>query len=72
MLISGTDTAIDLDDLKQHIVYNAPYHDQHPVIRMFWRVVDSVSPDDVSALVKVHTNGFFFFMVVFLHVNFCV
>jgi ubiquitin-protein ligase E3 C len=59
MLISGTETAIDVDDLKQHVVYNTPYHENHPVIVMFWHVVDSFSAADVAALVKVPQSFFF-------------
>lgn len=40
MLVSGSTQPVDLKDLRSNCVYTGGYHDSHPSVEIFWRVVD--------------------------------
>ncbi|KAL8674393.1 MAG: hypothetical protein Q9168_001185 [Polycauliona sp. 1 TL-2023] len=60
-LISGTDAAPDMSDLRTHTLYGGLYvlgDDQleHPTILLFWTVVSAFSNEDKMALIKFVTS----------------
>ena len=55
-LISGTSAPVDLADLRAHTVYHLPYSDDHPTIQMFWHVVESLSQEQLSKLLRFVTS----------------
>ncbi|KAI3648186.1 hypothetical protein MP228_006040 [Amoeboaphelidium protococcarum] len=56
VLISGAQVPIDIQDLRDHTVYDNVYSDSHPTIQMFWRVLQSFSEDEKQAFVKFVTS----------------
>lgn len=42
ILISGSQEGMDVDDLRKHAHYAGGYDENHPVIEMFWEVVQSL------------------------------
>lgn len=48
--------ALDLDDLRRHVVYSGGYHDDHPVIHEFWRALQSMTPDEQRGLLRFVTS----------------
>ncbi|GLC57434.1 hypothetical protein PLESTB_001224100 [Pleodorina starrii] len=58
-LISGADSergGLDLEDMRQHVVYAGGYHEDHPVILVFWEVLSSFSPEEQAKLLKFVTS----------------
>ncbi|KAL9001301.1 MAG: hypothetical protein Q9169_000192 [Polycauliona sp. 2 TL-2023] len=60
-LISGTDSAPDISDLRRNTLYGGLYvlgHDniEHPTISLFWSIVSSFSVEDKMALIKFVTS----------------
>lgn len=39
---------IDLEDMRKHTFYDNPYHDQHPTIIMFFKVLSKWSQEDLG------------------------
>ncbi|KAL7750716.1 ubiquitin-protein ligase (E3) [Sorochytrium milnesiophthora] len=56
MLISGSEKPIDVADMQAHTVYAGDYHEKHPVIRRFWRVVHAFDSGERKALIKFATS----------------
>ncbi|KAG9127108.1 hypothetical protein FRC07_000668 [Ceratobasidium sp. 392] len=56
MLIGGTPDPIDLDDLRENVVYGGLYDESHEVIRMFWKVVKDFNQDERRALLRFVTS----------------
>eukprot|EP00899_Mesostigma_viride_P019367 jgi/Mesvir1/27431/Mv07221-RA.2 len=54
-MISGTDEALDVEDMRAHAVYAGGYSAGHPVMRSFWDVVQEMSPQQQRALLKFST-----------------
>ncbi|KAF7729972.1 Ubiquitin-protein ligase E3B [Apophysomyces ossiformis] len=55
-VISGEDAELDISDLRRHTEYEHGYFDQHPVIRMFWQIVEEFSPEEKRAFLKFVTS----------------
>ena len=55
-LLSGSETDIDISDLKENTVYQGNYNAQHPVIVMFWNIVDEMSPEEHRKLLAFVTS----------------
>ena len=70
MLVSGVDSPIDLADLRRHLRYGGAYHDTHPVVARFWRVLETVAEADRTALVKVRRAACVSFCFVFFSLRF--
>ncbi|XP_029444361.1 ubiquitin-protein ligase E3C isoform X2 [Rhinatrema bivittatum] len=56
VLISGAQVPISLDDLKSFTNYSGGYSADHPVIKIFWRVVESFTDEDKRKLLKFVTS----------------
>ncbi|KAK3607654.1 hypothetical protein CHS0354_010642 [Potamilus streckersoni] len=56
VLISGAPVPIDLDDMKRHTHYSGGYTDDHPVIQVFWKVVEQFTEDQKRKLLKFVTS----------------
>ncbi|XP_030054505.1 ubiquitin-protein ligase E3C isoform X2 [Microcaecilia unicolor] len=56
VLISGAQVPICLDDLKSFTNYSGGYSADHPVIKSFWRVVESFTDEDKRKLLKFVTS----------------
>ncbi|XP_033021687.1 ubiquitin-protein ligase E3C [Lacerta agilis] len=56
VLISGAQVPISLDDLKTFTNYSGGYSADHPVIKIFWRVVESFTDDEKRKLLKFVTS----------------
>lgn len=56
ILISGTHTPIDVDDLKQHTTYSGGYAVDHPCIKAFWKVVTDLNETQKRQLLKFVTS----------------
>uniref|UniRef100_A0A8C0H5X5 Ubiquitin-protein ligase E3C n=1 Tax=Chelonoidis abingdonii TaxID=106734 RepID=A0A8C0H5X5_CHEAB len=56
VLISGAQVPINLDDLKSFTNYSGGYTADHPVIKIFWRVVESFTDEEKRKLLKFVTS----------------
>ncbi|XP_056607339.1 ubiquitin-protein ligase E3C [Triplophysa dalaica] len=56
VLISGALVPISLEDLKSFTNYSGGYTANHPVIQIFWDVVDSFSDEEKRQLLKFVTS----------------
>lgn len=56
ILISGSPSPIDIDDLRKHTNYAGGYSDEHPVIIIFWRVLKNFSEQEKRKLLKFVTS----------------
>ncbi|XP_054847107.1 ubiquitin-protein ligase E3C [Eublepharis macularius] len=56
VLISGAQVPISLDDLKTFTNYSGGYSADHPVIKIFWRVVESFTDEEKRKLLKFVTS----------------
>jgi ubiquitin-protein ligase E3 C len=55
-LISGKPGGIDLVDLRKYCNYSGGYHDGHPVIQNFWKVLASFTPEEQRAFLMFVTS----------------
>lgn len=56
VLISGAAVPIDIEDLKQNTNYSGGYAADHPVIKMFWQVVEELTDEQKRQLLKFITS----------------
>ncbi|XP_044151489.1 LOW QUALITY PROTEIN: ubiquitin-protein ligase E3C-like [Bufo gargarizans] len=56
VLISGAQVPICLDDLKSFTNYSGGYSADHPVIKVFWRVVENFTDEEKRKLLKFVTS----------------
>lgn len=56
VLISGAVAPIDIEDLQRHTNYSGAYNVDHPVIKMFWKVVESFTNKQKRQLLKFVTS----------------
>ncbi|XP_036720049.1 ubiquitin-protein ligase E3C isoform X4 [Balaenoptera musculus] len=56
VLISGAQVPISLEDLKSFTNYSGGYSADHPVIRVFWRVVEGFTDEEKRKLLKFVTS----------------
>ncbi|KAJ1099719.1 hypothetical protein NDU88_004818 [Pleurodeles waltl] len=54
--ISGAQVPISLEDLKAFTNYSGGYAPDHPVIKIFWRVVESFTDEEKRQLLKFVTS----------------
>merc|ERR1739838_27306 len=55
-LISGAQVPIDIGDMKEHAAYSGGYSKTHPVIILFWEVVQSLSEEEKKNLLLFVTS----------------
>lgn len=56
VLISGAQVPICLDDLRSFTNYSGGYSADHPVIKIFWRVVENFTDEEKRKLLKFVTS----------------
>jgi ubiquitin-protein ligase E3 C len=56
VLVGGAEEPIDLDDLRDNVVYGGLYDENHAIIRMFWRVVKSLDQEKRRLLLRFVTS----------------
>ncbi|GAB1289498.1 Ubiquitin-protein ligase E3C [Apodemus speciosus] len=56
VLISGAQVPVSLEDLKSFTNYSGGYSADHPVIKIFWRVVEGFTDDEKRKLLKFVTS----------------
>ncbi|TDL28807.1 HECT-domain-containing protein [Rickenella mellea] len=56
VLIGGVNSAIDLDDLRNHTNYGGLYQDNEPTIEAFWKVVNSFNHEQRRTLLRFATS----------------
>lgn len=56
VLVSGAEIPVDVDDLKQHTNYAGGYTDDHPTIKIFWKVVENFTDIQKRQLLKFVTS----------------
>ena len=56
VLISGADVAINVTDLRAHTHYSGGYDDNHDCIKVFWKVVGTMSDEQRRLLLKFVTS----------------
>ncbi|XP_042527516.1 ubiquitin-protein ligase E3C isoform X2 [Dipodomys spectabilis] len=56
VLISGAQVPISLEDLKSFTNYSGGYSADHPVIKIFWRVVEGFTDEEKRKLLKFVTS----------------
>ncbi|KAJ3107013.1 hypothetical protein HDU97_004982 [Phlyctochytrium planicorne] len=56
MLISGTQSPIDIADMQKHTTYAGDFHEYHPTIKRFWASVQEFSDEDRRNLVRFITS----------------
>ena len=60
-LVGGNDSSIDVDDLHNNTLYGGVYvvgddGQEHPTVRMFWRVMRNFSDNDQKAVIRFVTS----------------
>ncbi|CAK7240621.1 MAG: ubiquitin-protein ligase (E3) [Sporothrix thermara] len=60
-LVGGDSSEIDVEDLRRNTVYGGLYvigddHEEHPTVKLFWDVVQSLPDDDRRLLLKYVTS----------------
>ena len=55
-LLSGQDN-IDINDWKENTIYKGCYNANHPVIKMFWAKISSLSKDEIIRFLKFSTGS---------------
>ncbi|KAL3150396.1 hypothetical protein ABBQ32_000234 [Trebouxia sp. C0010 RCD-2024] len=55
MLISGGGEGLDIADMQAHVNYAGGYHQEHPIIRDFWKVVSTFTAEQQAQLLKFIT-----------------
>ncbi|EFJ20124.1 hypothetical protein SELMODRAFT_443962 [Selaginella moellendorffii] len=56
ILISGFEDAMDIDDLHHNVNYGGGYHENHPVIQMFWDTVKALDANMQRKFLKFVTG----------------
>mmetsp|Transcript_20903 Transcript_20903/g.26446 ORF Transcript_20903/g.26446 Transcript_20903/m.26446 type:complete len:136 (+) Transcript_20903:1117-1524(+) len=56
-LISGVQGNLDLQDLRSNTNYSNGYSEEHPVIKMFWKVLESLSPEQQRKFLQFVTSS---------------
>lgn len=56
ILVGGVEEPIDLNDLRENVVYGGLYDDNHPTVRMFWRVCESLDQERRKQLLRFVTS----------------
>lgn len=56
ILISGSHEGMDINDLRSNVHYANGYHEDHPVIEMFWEVVKTLDADLQQKFLKFVTG----------------
>jgi ubiquitin-protein ligase E3 C len=51
----GDNTGLDVVDMRAYTNYAGGYHEEHPVMEMFWQVVEELAPGEQRALLKFVT-----------------
>jgi hypothetical protein len=57
LLICGTETQLNVDDMAAHVVYEGGYNAQSPTIQLFWQVIKSMTPQEQKQLLKFITSS---------------
>ncbi|CAK7233862.1 ubiquitin-protein ligase (E3) [Sporothrix curviconia] len=60
-LVGGDSSEIDVEDLRRNTIYGGLYvigddHEEHPTVKLFWDVVQSLPDDDRRLLLKYVTS----------------
>jgi ubiquitin-protein ligase E3 C len=55
-LLGGSESELDLDELRRAVVYEGGYHWAHPTIQTFWAAVTSFSDEERKSLIKFITS----------------
>jgi len=55
-LISGSMEGMDVQDLKANVQYAGGYHEEHPVILLFWETLQDMSPSEQEAFLRFVTS----------------
>ncbi|KAJ3307475.1 hypothetical protein HDV03_000123 [Kappamyces sp. JEL0829] len=56
VLLGGEATSINVQEMQTHVVYDDVYDRDHPTIKLFWKVVESMVNQDRALLVKFITS----------------
>jgi ubiquitin-protein ligase E3 C len=56
ILVGGAEEPIDLDDLRDNVLYGGLYDEDHPTVRMFWKVVKSLDQERRRQLLRFVTS----------------
>eukprot|EP01025_Chloroclados_australasicus_P032672 TRINITY_DN33104_c0_g1_i6.p1 TRINITY_DN33104_c0_g1~~TRINITY_DN33104_c0_g1_i6.p1 ORF type:complete len:1059 (-),score=115.94 TRINITY_DN33104_c0_g1_i6:269-3109(-) len=74
MLIAGSSEVIDLEDMQLNTEYSGGYHQDHPSIQFFWRVLRSFSPQQQRQVLRFVTACSRAPLLGFQHLNprFCI
>ncbi|KAH3832091.1 hypothetical protein DPMN_105368 [Dreissena polymorpha] len=56
VLISGAAVPVDIDDLRTYTNYSGGYAADHPVIKMFWEIVEDFTDEHKRQLLKFITS----------------
>ena len=56
-LISGFQGPLDLQDFRAHTEYHGGYTNDHPVVEMFWQVMESFNPEQQRKFLRFVTSA---------------
>lgn len=56
VLVGGAEEPVDIDDLRRNVVYGGLYDEEHPTIRMFWRIVKGLDQEKRKGLLRFVTS----------------
>lgn len=45
-LVSGSEEGLNLADMQANVEYAGGYHEEHPVIKLFWQSIVEFTPDE--------------------------
>jgi ubiquitin-protein ligase E3 C len=57
LLMNGESKKIDLEDLKNNVIYSSGYHDSQPYVQGFWNIINEMSIEDQKNFLKFVTSS---------------
>jgi ubiquitin-protein ligase E3 C len=57
LLMNGESKKIDLEDLKNNVIYSSGYHDSQPYVQGFWNLINEMSIEDQKNFLKFVTSS---------------
>ncbi|GAX81158.1 hypothetical protein CEUSTIGMA_g8591.t1 [Chlamydomonas eustigma] len=56
LLMGGSEEGLNLEDMKRNINYEGGYHEDHPVVKLFWEAVESFTTSQQRDLLRFVTS----------------
>lgn len=56
-LISGSEEGLNIADMQANVEYAGGYHEEHPVIKLFWQSIVEFIPDEQRRFLRYANTG---------------